>query len=193
MENSLVLAMPSKAAKAIKPPLKKAEIIEALARRKFAQLVEANKEYEARCQGLNERINAGVAKLTTSGGQLSHSWSSAVIKDAGYVKPGCKYYLSAYEMVSVQIALTRTISVGDLPPDLRKLVKDRNALEAKRKDFIVPEYRELKADVRDQVLSQNTNPVSRIDALLKDPATLKVLDRTLAELDKPSKPAAIAA
>lgn len=188
---STALALSTKVLKSTKPPLKKSEIIHALALRKHQQAITAAEDYNGRLADLEARIDAKVVELSAIGGTPSHRWDTKHMEQYSFRPLGHKYSQAVYNRQSLQLTLSRTIMVQDLPAGLRQLVNEFNKLNLQRKDFVVPDFRDIKARVRDQVEGQNSEPASRVAALLKDPATVKVLDKTLAELDR--KPAAIAA
>lgn len=193
MSTTLQIAIPTKKAKSIKPPLNKNEIIEALALRKHATLSAELRERRDRLAKLKARLAEIFGKFTADGGTLAFS----EFKDTSQSKhvpprPGSSWAHCVYMLGGVKVTMERTIQFDQLPAEAKTIAREIFKLE-QCQDW-VPDLKVIKRDIRDQMTGEISGPAERIKTLLNDPATQKVLDRTLAELEKPApKPAAIAA
>lgn len=180
-ESNTSLALTTKKAKSIQPPLKKSELIEAMARRKHEQLCEEARknraDYEAACKELKRLANELAATKDATNVRetdWSYAWGDAV---DGMIR---------------QIVVDRgsvTITPEQFSPEMRKQAKIIERL--RRANKRTPEFNEVKRSIRDALNSTITVASDRINALLSDPATCKAIDKTLAQLDekKPDAPA----
>lgn len=178
------LVINTKAAQGIKPPLKKNEIVHALALRKFQQLHAELKVRTDRRAELGKRINEEIAKLHATGGQLSHALKHEHLALVINRNPADRYTRHYCSINGVVVTMARTILLDDLPAATRQMIKELNKLNAIG-DWI-PEFAEIKRDIRDKMTGETNGPGARIEAMLKDPATAKALDKTLEHLAKPA-------
>lgn len=159
------LALPAKVTNAVQPPLKKAELIRALAIRKHAQLEKEQAAEKATYQAEATAITAEVLALARQ-----VDISKVVLKvGTAYVRDGKITSLPDAEF-EVQ-----------LPTELKKRIV---ANDAHRHSVIfeeVPAISAIEAQLRAELSGQ---PSDRVGALLKDETALKALDTLLAKLDR---------
>lgn len=170
MSATTALTLSTKAANAIKPPAKKSEIIEALAIRKHATLVEqANKDKAAYVAAKTELF-----RLT-----CMHPKAGSVTPVAtnGYI-----YFNSSKPHVTISIP-NLDVYETEFTPEMKKQAAIIKRIEGSG-SLHVPELRDIRRSIRDAMTGELTTPAARVQALLSDPSTVKALDKTLNRLEE---------
>lgn len=187
---STALALNTKAASKLKPPVNKKEIITALATRKYDLLVKqhlAAKEEHAKATCELDRLARVFARAQPME-MLCPEGASVYYDKDGSCEPqtGSRYG----RFVSNGIIKSLSVSMSNVRIEPIRFTPAMKAQEAiiKRIEqsrlLLAPDFKDVLRDVKDAMSGQNTNAESRIDALLADPATVKLLDKTLNALDE---------
>jgi hypothetical protein len=171
---SNVISITTKVAKKMKPPVRKAELVEALAIR----LVDKNRElYDA------AQVAVADAEKELKAHCLDVALKSTVPKSATTeVKTNSRYVRGDWhsEVIGVEVRFvvedSRTKSLND------KLEK----LRAQYWSIRVPSINDAKRIIRDKMDDKHT-PAERVTAMLNDTATVKQLDAQLEAMSKPTQ------
>jgi len=159
------LAIPTKVTNSVQPPLKKAELIRALAIRKQAKLIKEQAEIKALYQSEDRAITAEVLALA-----YKSDLSKVALKISGtYVRDG--------KVISLPDA---TFEV-QLPAEIKKRIV---ANDARRREALfgeAPTISAIEAQLRAEL---NRQPSDRVGALLNDDVAVKALDTLLAKIDR---------
>ncbi len=187
---STAIALNTKAASKLKPPVNKKEIITALATRKYDLLVKqhlaAKEENEKATNELNRlaRVYARATPIETLCPVTAHVNQST---DGDFEKrPGERFGHFVSNGIIKQINVS-VASVLITPEQFTPAMKAQAAIIrriAQSGALKMPDLKEITREVKDAMSGQNTDAGSRIDALLADPATVKLLDKTLNALDE---------
>ena len=163
MDTTLVL--PSKVTNAVRPPLKKAELIRALAIRKQAQLIKEHAELSALYQSEDRAITAEIQSLASK-----VDLSKVTLKvGSAYVRDG-----------KVSSLPDATFEVY-LPAELKKRIVANDGRRREANFGEVPTISQIEAQLRQELSGQ---PSDRVGALLDDEHAVKALDTMLAKLDR---------
>lgn len=168
----------TKATRNIQPPLKKSELVEALAIRELENIKQEQAE-------LLPQIAAAKAAF------YSQANLDALLKDGCAEKNGNVPFDEHYayssdggrstrelNQIYVRVSLAAT-------PEMKRQYRKWQALE-KKKINILPSLHQLKQSISDK-LSERATAGQRVAALLKNPETSRALDETLAALKKPTQ------
>lgn len=159
------LALPANVTNSVQPPLKKAELIRALAIRKQAQLVKEQAETKATFQAEASAITAEVLALARK-----VDLSKVILKVGNaYVRDG---KISSLPDAEFEV---------QLPAELKKRIIANDARRHSAVFGDVPTISAIEAQLRAELSGQ---PSDRVGALLKDDASVKALDTLLAKLDR---------
>lgn len=171
-----VIAMPAtKAAKKIKPPLRKSELIEALAIRERENIVTQN-------EAIGKQLVELRAKFQTDAIIAAIRADGKVKSDYAGRKVETKEEHIGTELAFVVIEL-------ELPATAEMRSTYRRIKELEKKHLhpnYIPSLHELKRKIRES-MAGHTPANERVNALLKDKATLKALDATLEALKQPAQ------
>jgi hypothetical protein len=155
----------------VAPPIKKSELVEALAIRKLEQMRKEQEELGAQIQ--------------TAERELFSQENLALILAQG--KP-TNYHGRTFEVSSSRNgdeldvrSVSATVEMGSVPAQIRRAFIKLKSLEKKRL-FALPTIHDLKRSISAQISGQSST--ERVAHLLKDEAMSKALDQTLGELDK---------
>lgn len=171
-----------KLAESIKPPAKKAEVIEALAIRKRQQIIEENLGLAKELKQLEDKLQVVCGEEIAKSGKLKRN----------------KYNSVNYQCRASEEHSTNRITVSEVTCDWACTATDeirqiaRRIYEIKRKNI---HYEPTLSEVRRQVraaIADNTAPDKRIRTLLNDPESQKMLDSILGALDGKPKTLGIA-
>lgn len=165
----------TRATKKMQPPPKRAEVIEALTQLKYKQLIDEREAVQAKQIAAEKAFRAAVIEWAKAkpnlldGAGIGHSMSWPG-QGAG----------------NVQQAVAASISI-----DCRD-VKVLRLLQAWKdiKTVHVPDMKRIRSIVRSQMSNspvQNVTPTSRVNAMLGDNATRKVLEQMLEAMSKPTQ------
>lgn len=168
---TLTLALTTKASKKITPPLRKSELVEALARREMQNISEEQALIRKQIAEINKQVfTAANAELIRATGRLVKEYS------------GLPFDINNVNGAPVSIDLTVELPI---PPEMAKLLRKRADLEKRQlHSHNTPSLHDLKRNIRAKMEGQTVGS-DRVSLLLKDPATIRALDATIAELKKP--------
>lgn len=169
---SLSLALPTKAAKSVTPPLRRGELIEAMAQRKFAQLQQQQRENTVRRDKLTEKINAAAKKVCITG---QSDGQSSVTVNWSYDRGNGKRLATSFNICN-NVTLTPSDPAAK---EIAALVEEREAIP-----LIYPELKYVRRDIRNQISGATGD---RVGSILKDKASVRAIDEMLAKLE--NKPA----
>lgn len=158
----------------IKPPARKPEIIEALAIRKHAQLVEQAAKADADFKAAEAALNT-LLQATYS----AHLTEKPKIRIRSYLHSSNGY------RPHVSISLENSsldVYAEEFTPEMKKHHRTMERIETSRIRH-VPEFKEIRRGIRDAMNGELSRPADRVQALLNDPETVKALDKTLNRLE----------
>lgn len=168
-----------KLADSIKPPAKKSEIIEALAIRKREKIIEENAALVKELKQLEDKLQIVCGEEVAKSGKLKRN----------------KYNSVNYQCRASKDHSTGRVTVSDVTCDWSCAPTDeirqiaRRILEIKQVNIHhEPSLNDVRRQVR-ALISDNTVPDQRVNTLLNDPSSQKILDTILGALD--GKPKAL--
>ena len=162
------LVIPAKIENSVKPPLKKAELIRALAIRKREQLLkertEAAEIYRKESSAISRAITelAHAIDITKT---VLRTNDPYVRNDNGRMSVGC---------VEAHFGV-------ELPPELKKRIIANEARRTAVRFSEVPQLPEIERQLRAEL---NGQPGDRVAAVLKDEESVKMLDALLGKIDR---------
>jgi len=169
------IALTTKVAERMKPKIRKSELIEAMARRKYEllkkQVVENQENLNKASAELRRLAEEFAAKMPpTQKRPTDWSWNYSVSRE--------NPHYGKMRMITVNLGHV-DIYPEYFTPEIRKQAE----LVSKFNQSIrcLPMYSEVLREVR-AALAETRMKSERVDALLADPATLKAIDRTLEQL-----------
>lgn len=165
----------SKAAAGIKPPLKKSELVEALAIREHANILKRNGEIDAEIKSLEATIYTE-----------SHL---ALIRSDG--KARREYGGKLFDINSRNdepYSIDVNIELSPVPPAIVKACRRIKALNKERiPNHLMPSMYDLKRRISARLAGQPSEAGSRVQKLLTNPELSKALDETLAAIKEPKQ------
>lgn len=173
MSSELIVS--TKKAKAIVPPLKKSEIIHAMALRSHAQLTEQAQKDNAAHSAAQAELYRLIVEHFEQLPRLKLT-AESVSNYLGYTHN---------KHVSVRFG-GADLSLEKFTPEMKAQYRIMERID-KARTRCVPEFNDIKRSIRDAMTGNMTNPSERVSALLADPATCKAIDKMLAELDGTAK------
>ena len=163
------LVIPAQIENSVKPPLKKAELIRALAIRKREQLVKERQETAATYRKESSAINSAIAELAQA--------TDITKKGLSFNDP----YVREDDNGKKTVSLVEAHFDIELPADLKKRVIANEERRRVTRFSEVPTLSEIERQLRAEL---NGQPSDRIGAVLKDEETVKMLDALLGKIDR---------
>ena len=163
----------TKATQNIKPPIKRSELIEALAIRELQKFRAEQSEIEAQIKATEKALyDKTLVDVIRAQGSVS------VNRGEEPFSINCSYENNLRLASTIQITLTLTA-----PPEVKKLQRELSKLKNQR-IVTEPSLYQLKLKIS-AAMSERSPAGDRVAALLKNPETSKALDETLEALKKP--------
>jgi hypothetical protein len=179
MNNTTAIAIPAKLTNTVEPPLKKGELIKALAIRKHAQLVKERAETKEIYEKERAAIRAEIQKIA----ECFDVSKCFVVVNEPYVR-------ADNGKQSVQAPEASITFDVDLPSDLKKRIIANDARRHIVRFEEVPSLSEIERQLRAEL---NGQPSDRVGTILNDEASVKVLDQMLAKIDRRAETKQLAA
>lgn len=167
----------TKATRGIKPPLKKSELVEALAIRELENVRKEQAEIRQQIAATKKALyDPALTEAIRRDGKLDER------RDGEPFAISASYTDNGREATSLQITLSLTPSA-----EVRRLYRKLQALEKSQiHEHNMPSLYHVKQGISAK-LSDRATAGQRVTALLKNPETSKALDETLAALKQPAQ------
>lgn len=172
MSTQLVIASPI--VNSVVPKPTKAEIIEALAAKKHAQLTKEYDELEAKYTALEADAKAALLDwISKNIHTLNFSVNIGNLERREWRDPKSPLVLRS---------VSCSASLIDVPTEIAS--KCKTALRAQECIKRVPDILSVRRDIRDKISGHLTNRTDRVNAILADEKSSKALDAMLRSMDK---------
>lgn len=172
---TVALVIPNAVTNAIRPKPTKSELIEALAQKKYNQLLKEHKELAESLSRLEKEAEEAVRAWV-----LANSKAALVSMSFGLGRYNRKDWNDkTSEKILTHVCLQADLD--NLPASVqKKLISYHTARETTKS---LPDFNDVKRDIRDAVNEQVSGKGERVDAMLADPKVSKALDQMLKALD----------
>ena len=172
MNTDTAIAIPAKITGAVNPPLKKAELIKALAIRKQAQLQKERNETTAMFTKETTAIREEIRRIAEA---FDTSDLKLIISDpyVGADHETGKKYVTGPE--------ARIVFDVELPASLKKRIIENDERKHTLRCTELPSLSEIERQLRNELSGQASN---RVNAILEDEVACKAIDTLLAKIDR---------
>lgn len=178
MKKTKVETLAVKIVHGVKPPLRRGELVEALARKLIAQLGDKAQKIEAAYHAAEIALNEKAKVLLADPAMVFQC------EDASIGFKWCHEKQDHSNFYATRVVELNKEARAQLAPEIREVLR----LKVEKTQCKVPDLHHAKAIIREQL---DGTPVDRVGAALNDPETSKALDAMLVALNRPKQAALV--
>lgn len=165
-----IIASP-RVSRAVNPPPRKAEIIEAMALRKHQALTAEAQKNAIEIRDLKAKLDQKACEIVRAAGKI----------EEGYVDyRRCYSGVNEGDITEVSVRVV----ANQIPADIQKLNRKLREAEKKLQPRSVPSLHLVRQQIR-AAMANHTPRHERVSKLLSDPGAARAIDRAIEELERP--------